>query len=92
MGTVLKRSFGATLYAKGAKPSRAQKRYLDLGTGQPGGKLPLFDADGQRITPRTIKACLDAGWCEPWHRNPIEPKWLVCRITESGCRAIGHNI
>lgn len=66
------------------RPSAAQLRYLERGLGQPGGKLPLFDEQGQRIDPRTIRACLDAGWAEPWARNPIKPDWLVCRLTTAG--------
>lgn len=65
-------------------PSLAQRRYLSLGLEQPGGKLPLFDRSGQRIPARTIRACMSAGWCDPWFANPIEPKWLVCKLTEDG--------
>lgn len=72
-----------------ALPSLAQRRYLALGLNQAGGKLPLFDRDGQKIPGRTIRACLDAGWCRPWHKNPIEPSWLVCRLTEDGRSAAG---
>ena len=70
------------------RPTPAQKRYLRLGKGQPGGKLPLFDSDGQRISPRTIMACVDAGWAEPWARNPIEPNWLVCKLTSEGAALV----
>jgi hypothetical protein len=69
-------------------PSRAQERYLSLGLRQPGGKLPLFDSNGQRIAPRTIQACMEAGWAKPWHQNPIQPDWLVCRLTERGREVI----
>lgn len=65
-------------------PSIAQKKYLSLGVNQPGRKLPLFDNNGKRIPASTIEACLKAGWCEPWARNPIEPKWLVCKLTDDG--------
>ena len=71
-----------------AFPSRAQTRYLSLGLRQPGGKLPLFDADGQRIAPRTIRACVAAGWCHPWHKNPVQLDWLVCRLTDRGREAV----
>lgn len=74
-----------------AFPSRAQTRYLSLGLRQPGGKLPLFDADGQRIQPRTIRACMEAGWCHPWHQNPVQPDWLVCRLTERGREVIERD-
>ncbi|MFP6774668.1 MAG: hypothetical protein VCE74_20410 [Alphaproteobacteria bacterium] len=67
-----------------AKPSKSQMRYLNRGLSQPGGKLPLFDDHGQEIDPRTIRACVKAGWAEPWFANPLKPEWLVCRLTDSG--------
>lgn len=74
----------------GSGPSLAQRRYLSLGLKQPGGKLPLFDRSGQRIPARTIRACMTAGWCDPWFANPIEPKWLVCKLTDDG-RAVASD-
>ncbi|WP_374764556.1 hypothetical protein [Yunchengibacter salinarum] len=68
------------------RPTAAQQRYLALGLDQPGGKLPLFDRDGQRIPARTIRACLAEGWCVPWVHNPVKPDWLVCRLTAEGRR------
>ncbi|MFQ5346262.1 MAG: hypothetical protein ACE5ED_00255 [Rhodothalassiaceae bacterium] len=65
-------------------PTPAQRRYLRRGLDQPGGKLPLFDEDGQRIDPRTVRACLAHGWAEPWTRNPVKPDWLICRLTPAG--------
>ncbi len=65
-------------------PTKAQKRYLRRGLDQPGGKLPLFDEDGQQIATATVESCLRQGWCEPWFENPIKPGWLVCRLTETG--------
>jgi hypothetical protein len=50
--------------------------------------LPLFDGDGQQISSRTVRACLGAGWAEPWRHNPIKPDWLICRITAEGRAAI----
>ena len=67
-----------------AKPSKSQIRYLSRGIDQPGGKLPLFDNDGQEIDVRTIHACVKAGWAEPWFANPLKPDWLVCRLTDRG--------
>ena len=58
-----------------------QKRWLKKGLKQPGGKLPLFDENGREIPARTIRACIDAGWAEPWFSNPIKPDWLVCKLT-----------
>ena len=59
----------------------AQKRWLKKGLEQPGGKLPLFDENGREIPARTIRACIEAGWAEPWFSNPIKPDWLVCKLT-----------
>ena len=67
-----------------AKPSKGQIRYLSRGLDQPGGKLPLFDNDGQEIDVRTIHACVKVGWAEPWFANPLKPDWLVCRLTDRG--------
>ena len=67
-----------------AKPSKGQIRYLSRGLDQPGGKLPLFDDDGQEIDVRTIHSCVKAGWAEPWFANPLKPDWLVCRLTDQG--------
>ena len=66
------------------KPSKNQIRYLTRGLDQPGGKLPLFDDEGQEIDARTIRACIKAGWAEPWFANPLKPDWLVCRLTADG--------
>lgn len=66
------------------RPSRAQKAWLRRGLDQPGGKLPLFNRDGQEYSSRTIKSCIEQGWAEPWFNNPLKPDWLVCKLTESG--------
>ena len=65
-------------------PTPVQRRWLLRGLNQPGGKLPLFDADGSRVRERTVRSCIRRGWAEPWLRNPIKPDWLVCKITDSG--------
>ena len=49
-----------------ARPTPAQRRWLQSGLSQAGGKLPLFDEEGQRIASRTIKSCVRHGWAEPW--------------------------
>ena len=64
------------------QPTAVQRAWLNRGLTQPGGKLPLFDANGQRVSPRTIQACIDQGWAEPWFANPTKPDWLVCKLTE----------
>jgi len=68
-------------------PSPVQRQWLRRGLEQPGGKLPLFDEQGQAIDPRTVQACLEQGWAAPWFKNPIKPDWLVCKLTDSGRKA-----
>ena len=65
-------------------PTPAQREWLSRGLAQAGGKLPLFWGDGRRVDQRTIRSCLDQGWCEPWFANPLKPDWLVCRLTAAG--------
>ncbi len=72
------------------RPSAPQRRYLERGLDQPGGKLPLFDRDGREVPKKTIASCIAHGWAEPWTRNPIKPEWLVCRLTPEGYRVLGH--
>jgi hypothetical protein len=66
------------------RPSAAQRRYLERGLSEPGGKLPLFDRNGREVPRKTIEACVGHGWAEPWTANPIKPDWLVCRLTPAG--------
>jgi len=68
----------------GSKPSKVQLAYLCRGLEQPGGKLPLFDEAGQRISDRTVRSCIEQGWAEPWFNNPLKPDWLVCKLTDQG--------
>jgi hypothetical protein len=75
--------------AAAMRPTEPQRRYLQRGLSQPGGKLPLFYADGREVPVRTIQACVANGWAEPWFRNPIKPEWLVCRLTDRGRAALG---
>jgi hypothetical protein len=72
------------------RPSEPQRRYLERGLTEPGGKLPLFDRDGREVAPRTIAACIAHGWAEAWFNNPIKPDWLVCRLTAKGFAVLGH--
>ena len=65
-------------------PSAAERAYLARGLDQPGGKLPLFDGDGQAYPPGLIRACIRKGWATPWFANPMKPDWLVCRLTDAG--------
>lgn len=75
----------------GAKPTWAQTRYLLRGLKEPGGKLPLFDKEGQQIDVRTIRSCIEKGWVKPWFKNPIKPDWLVCRLTAAGYKILGTH-
>ena len=72
-----------------AKPTWAQIRYLIRGLKEPGGKLPLFDDEGQEIDIRTIRSCIARGWAEPWFSNPVKPNWLVCKLTPAGYKILG---
>lgn len=65
-------------------PSQAQRTWLRRGIDQPGGKLPLFDDEGQQVCERTVRSCIEKGWAEPWFSNPLKPDWIVCKLTESG--------
>ena len=67
-------------------PTIHEVLYLRRGLLQPGGKLPLFDLDGQAVDPRLVRHCLTQGWAEPWFNNPLKPDWLVCKLTEQGRR------
>jgi hypothetical protein len=73
-----------------ARPTPAQLRWLVRGLDQPGGKLPLFDRDGQRVPERTIRSCIARGWAAPWFDNPLKRDWLVCRLTHLG-RAVAEE-
>ena len=76
---------------KQARPTPVQKAWLRRGIEQPGGKLPLFDEEGQRYNPRTIQSCLEHGWAAPWMGNPTKPDWLVCKLTEAGRDALANG-
>lgn len=69
-----------------AKPTATatQIRWLKRGGSQPGGKLPLFDDKGRKISERTVRSCIDRGWAEPWFDNPLKPDWLICKLTDAG--------
>ena len=67
-------------------PTLPELLYLRRGLAQAGGKLPLFDLDGQAVAAAIVRRCLDRGWAEPWFKNPLKPDWLVCKLTETGRR------
>ena len=70
--------------AQHSSPSPAQLKWLRRGLSQPGGKLPLFDNWGQRVSEQTVRSCIAQGWAEPWFANPLKPDWLVCKLTSVG--------
>ncbi len=70
------------------KLSAAQRKWLERGLTQPGGKLPLFDGDGRKVSPQVVKKCVEAGWAEPWFANQLKPDWLVCKLTPAGKDAL----
>jgi hypothetical protein len=68
----------------GISPTLHEILYLRRGLVQAGGKLPLFDLDGQAVDPGLVRHCLAEGWAEPWFSNPLKPEWLVCKLTGQG--------
>jgi hypothetical protein len=69
-------------------PTPIQRAWLARGLDQPGGKLPLFNRNGQLVGARTVQSCIDRGWAERWFSNPLKPDWQVCRLTEKGRAAV----
>ncbi len=65
-------------------PTDEQRRWLSMGLQQPGGKLPLYDEKGARVSADLITACVQAGWAEPWALNPTRTGNQICRLTETG--------
>ncbi len=70
------------------QPTENQRQWMARGLDQPGGKLPLFDENGQKISDRTVRSCLERGWVEPWFANPIKPDWIICKLTDEGRRFV----
>lgn len=83
-----------TISAKSKSAGRlsdAQRQWLQRGLTEPGGKLPLFDHQGQRVSERTIRSCIEKGWAEPWFANPIKPDWNICRLTDLGRQLLDES-
>jgi len=70
------------------RPNPVQRRYLARGLDQAGGKLPLFDEEGQHFHPALVRACIAHGWSEPWFGNPLKSDWLICKLTDKGRRVL----
>jgi len=77
--------------SQSASLSMAQKKWLTSGLTQPGGKLPLFDENGKKISQQVVRKCVDAGWAEPWFANQLKPDWLVCKLTDDGRNALNKT-
>ncbi len=71
---------------EGDLPTMGEMLYLRRGLSQAGGKLPLFDMDGQIVAEDIVHRCLARGWAEAWFKNPLKPDWLVCKLTPAGRR------
>ena len=59
--------------AAGIRPSEAQRRYLERGLTQAGGKLPLFDLQGREVARKTVESCVAHGWATPGSTIPSSP-------------------
>lgn len=70
--------------SRSTRLSSAQRKWLHRGLTQPGGKLPLFDENGKKISAQVVRKCVDEGWAEPWFANQLKPDWLVCKLTDQG--------
>jgi hypothetical protein len=70
-------------------PTAGERAWLRRGLDQPGGKLPLFDLEGQQVASDLVRSCIERGWAEPWFANPLKPDWLVCKLTAAGRAVIG---
>ncbi len=66
------------------KVTSSQASWLSRGLEQAGGKLPLFDDKGRKVSERTVQSCIEKGWAEPWFNNPMKPEWTVCKLTDAG--------
>lgn len=71
--------------------SDAQKKWLNRGLTQPGGKLPLFDENGKKVSSQVVRKCVEAGWAEPWFSNQLKPDWLVCKLTAQGREVLNQK-
>ena len=81
----------SNLGKSGGTPTESQRKWLQRGLQQPGGKLPLFDSLGQKISERTVSSCIERGWAEPWFNNPLKPDWLVCKLTDAGRKVLAGD-
>jgi hypothetical protein len=77
--------------SKAEHPSAEERAWLARGLAQPGGKLPLFDGEGQQVKAALVRNCLAHGWAEPWFTNPLKPDWLVCKLTDAGRRLLDRQ-
>ncbi len=64
--------------------------WLQAGEKQPGGKLPLYDANGERIPKALIQVSLEYGLVEPW--TPGVAALGICKLTPLGRRFLSAPI
>ena len=64
------------------RSTEPQRRYLERGLAEPGGKLPRFDREGRQAPRKAIEACMAHDWVEPWTANPPDNQ-LVSRFRSS---------
>ncbi len=69
-----------------ARPTARQAAYLVKGLARPDRRLPLFDDQGQAVSPEMVLVCLRRGWVEPWFFPKSRPQWFVCRLSAAGVR------
>ena len=69
-------------------PTMAELLYLRRGLTQAGGKLPLFDLDGQEIDVAIVKKCLTTGWAQPLVQESAETR--LAGLQAYGTRAAGR--
>ncbi len=74
---------------KGVAHKSAALRFLKSGLRSPGGKLPLFDEEGQRVDGDLMRYCVESGLAETWFVESRQPDLPIYRITEKGCAALG---
>jgi hypothetical protein len=68
------------------RPTPTQLEWLRRGLDRAGGSLPIFDTEGQQISSRTVKSCVDRGWAE--RKDKLTRDWQLCQLTPAGRRML----
>ena len=69
-----------------SRPTPRQLEWLRRGLDRPGGSLPIFDEYGQRVSERTVDACLKKGWARS--KGAVRSDWQMCQLTSKGRRML----